>query len=339
MDDGTGARAHERRSALVVGSHTMAYLVLARKYRPQRFEDVVGQEHVTRTLQSAVRTGRLGHAFLFSGPRGVGKTTTARLLAKALNCEHGPTPDPCAACVPCTTIAKGSSADVLEIDGASHRGIAEVRSVQELVGYRPSEMRFRVCTIDEVHMLTNEAFNALLKLLEEPPAHVKFILATTEPHKVPLTIASRCQRYAFRLVPHETIRTNLEAIVAQEGATAESTAIDLVARCARGSLRDGQSLLDQALASAPDGLTAKAVQDLLGVLDPSRLGTCLAAILSGDGKRVFAEVDAFIAEGVEISVLYDALLELLSPRQMKPNDTCGSSPPRRWRSAAPATPA
>ncbi|RMF87366.1 MAG: DNA polymerase III subunit gamma/tau, partial [Nitrospirae bacterium] len=195
----------------------MAYQVLARSWRPRRFEEIVGQDVVVRTLQNAIAGGSLGHAYLFSGLRGVGKTTAARLLAKAVNCEHGPTPEPCGECVPCREIADGTALDVVELDGASNRGIDDVRELRELVRYRPTRDRYRVIIVDEVHMLTREAFNALLKSLEEPPPYILFVFATTEPHKVPATILSRCQQLEFRPVAAELIARHLLAIADREG--------------------------------------------------------------------------------------------------------------------------
>ncbi len=208
----------------------MSYLVLARKWRPQNFQDVAGQEHVTRTLQNAIRAQRVAHAYLFTGVRGVGKTTAARILAKALNCEHGPTENPCNQCSQCVEITQGSSIDVLEIDGASNRGIDEIRQIVENVRYQPAKCRFKIYIIDEVHQVTSDALNALLKTLEEPPPSVKFILATTEPHRLPETILSRCQRYDFRRISLREIVARLGAIAASERFTITQGALVLVAR-------------------------------------------------------------------------------------------------------------
>ena len=227
----------------------MTYQVLARRLRPQRFADVVGQEHVTRTLQAAIAGNRVAHAFLFAGPRGVGKTTTARILAKALNCEHGPATEPCDECSTCREIADGNAIDVLEIDGASHTQVDKMRDLMETVAHRPIKSRFKIYIIDEVHMLSTHSFNALLKTLEEPPPHVKFILATTDPHKVLPTVLSRCQRYDLRRIGLAALTADLKRTVAREGAKLSDDAIALIAREAEGSLRDAQSLLEQVLAA------------------------------------------------------------------------------------------
>jgi DNA polymerase III subunit gamma/tau len=260
----------------------MSYLVFARKWRPQTFDTVVGQEHVTHTLRNAIATGRVAHAFLFTGPRGVGKTTTARLLAKALNCEQGPTAEACNICSHCTEITAGHSLDVLEIDGASHTGVDNIRDLTEGIQYRPVKSRFRIIIIDEVHMLSNAAFNALLKTLEEPPPHVKFIFATTESHKILPTIASRCQRYDFKRIALRELMQKLRSIAEQEGLTTDDVGLALLAREADGSLRDAESLLDQVVAWSTGVVTEQTVRDSLGVADRQALVRVVDAILDRD---------------------------------------------------------
>src|SRR5262245_14059231 len=243
----------------------MSYQVLARKYRPQTFEDIVGQAHVATTLTNALKNQKVAHAYLFSGPRGVGKTTAARLLAKALNCAKGPTATPCNACDPCQRIAHGQEiVDVLEIDAASNRGIEEIRELRENVVYAPAHSRYKVYIIDEAHQITHDAFNAFLKTLEEPPAHAVFILATTEHQKIPATILSRCQQFRFKRVSGEEITAQLEKILSEEKVKVEKAALVRLARAAGGSVRDALSLLDQALAYASETLTVQQVETLLG---------------------------------------------------------------------------
>ncbi len=256
----------------------MGYLVIARKWRPKQFEEVVGQEHITLTLQNAIKKDRVASAYLFSGPRGVGKTTTARILAKALNCEKGPTPQPCDSCTPCQEIAEGHSIDVLEIDGASNRGIDEVRSLRESTRYTPSNLRYKIYIIDEVHMLTTEAFNALLKTLEEPPPHVVFIFATTEANKVPATILSRCQRFDFRRIPQEKIVEQLKKICDQETIQIDDQALYLIARKSEGCMRDSQSLLDQVLSFSDHTVSKDDVISLLGIIQHDEFFTISEAI-------------------------------------------------------------
>ena len=228
----------------------MAYIALYRKWRPQTFKDLVGQEHISRTLANAITSGHIGHAYLFAGPRGTGKTSTAKILAKALNCEHGPTPEPCGKCEQCRKITEGSSMDVFEIDAASNRGIDEIRDLRETVKFAPVDGRYKVYIIDEVHMLTTEAFNALLKTLEDPPAHVVFILATTEAHKVPPTIQSRCQRYDFKRITVGEIEGRLRYIAKEMKMEAEDEALSMIAIQADGGMRDALSILDQCAALA-----------------------------------------------------------------------------------------
>jgi DNA polymerase-3 subunit gamma/tau len=278
----------------------MAYLVLARKWRPQRFEDVVGQDHVTTTLRNAIVQGRIAHAFLFSGPRGVGKTTIARLLARALNCATGPTAEPCGTCGSCTDIAAGSALDVVEIDGASNTGVDNIRDLNEAVRYRPASGRFKIYIIDEVHMLSTAAFNALLKTLEEPPEHVKFIFATTEVNRLPPTVVSRCQRYEFKRIPMPELLARLKQIVADEKLETTDAALFDLAREADGSMRDAQSLLDQVIVFAGKTIGEAEVRAALGVADRSVLYRVTDAILSRDAARCLQAVDELHRYGYEV---------------------------------------
>lgn len=284
-----------------------AYLSLYRKYRPQRFSDLVGQEHITRILQNALDSGRVAHAYLFCGPRGTGKTTTARLLAKALNCANGPAREPCAVCAACQRIAGGSSLDVIEIDAASNRGIDDIRELRDKVKYAPAEVRYKVYVVDECHMLTPEAFNALLKTLEEPPPHVLFILATTDPQKVPPTILSRCQRLDFRRGTVADIVACLKNVVAKENLAVEEEALVLIARSADGSWRDALSILEQVIAfgtlpnSPSNGkLTAEAVRTILGSVRSDLLFECAEALLTQDATRALQLVTYLANEGKDI---------------------------------------
>ncbi len=289
----------------------MSYQVLARKWRPQVFEDVVGQGHITRTLQNAIVSGRLAHAFLFSGPRGVGKTTTARILAKALNCAQGPTPSPCGKCDSCLETTAGTSVDVIEIDGASNRGIEHIRELREAVKYAPVGGKNKVYVIDEVHMLTNEAFNALLKTLEEPPPHVIFIFATTEPQKIPATIHSRCQRYGFKRIPLQDIINRLRMIADSEGITISDSGLALIARAAEGSMRDSQSLLDQAVSYSGMQIKDDELQATLGSVAQERLLQFSSSLLSRDAAGLLKRVDALLEQGQDMRQFLAGVIEHL----------------------------
>jgi DNA polymerase-3 subunit gamma/tau len=284
------------------------YTVLARRYRPQTFTQIVGQDHVARALGNALQANRVAHAYLFTGNRGVGKTSTARILAKALNCEQGPTPSPCGKCPMCLGIASGDDVDVLEIDGASNRRIDEIRDIRSNVQYRPSRSRYKIYIIDEVHMLTKEAFNALLKTLEEPPPHVKFIFATTEVEKVPITILSRCQRFDFAGIPTPRIVEHLREVLRQEGREADDEALERIARRAGGSMRDAQSILDQLLAFGGERLSAEEVHQLLGTAQDDRIIALAGSALAGEAKQALVLFDKVAAGGLQMGELLDQLL-------------------------------
>ncbi len=305
----------------------MSYLVLARKYRPQRFEDLVGQDHVARTLSNAIGLGRVHHAFLFTGARGVGKTSSARILAKALNCakSDGPTTTPCLKCESCLAIARGEDIDVIEIDAASNTGVDNVRSVIENSQYRPVRSRFKIYIIDEVHMLSKQAFNALLKTLEEPPSHVKFILATTEPEKVLPTIHSRCQRYDFRNIPTREIAGHLKNVCRDEKIEAEEEALLLVAKSGAGSMRDALSLLDRLLSIGEMKLTVDTLEQMLGLPKSQRIHDLVQAIGEGRVKDVLTQADKLVCEGLSadslVGTLIDHLRNLLVIRTCGPDST------------------
>ncbi len=304
----------------------MSYLVLARKYRPTTFAEVVGQEHVTRTLGNAFTTNRVHHAFLFCGPRGCGKTTLARIVGKALACERGPTAEPCGVCSACVSIGNGSAVDYQEMDGASNRGIDSIRELTEAVRYQPAVLRKKIYVIDEVHMLTTEAFNALLKTLEEPPPHVTFVLATTEPHKLPNTILSRCQRYDFKLVPASKLGQHLTRIFAAEKLPVEPGAISLLVRESGGSVRDALSLSDQIISfvGADATITEKHVAEVLGVADRTLTRTLVRAVAAGDAGTALGAVESAIERGVDEVQLARAIVRYLrdlSVLQVAPDRT------------------
>jgi DNA polymerase-3 subunit gamma/tau len=285
------------------------YTVVARRYRPQQFADLIGQEPVAQALVNALESNRVAHAYLFTGVRGVGKTSAARILAKALNCEKGPTATPCDKCENCLAITSGQDVDVLEIDGASNRGIDNIRELRQNVQFRPTRSRYKIYIIDEVHQITKDGFNALLKTLEEPPPHVKFIFATTDAQKVPLTILSRCQRFDFAGIPGERIAEHLRAVVVAEGMEADDDALELVARRAGGSMRDAQSLLDQLLAFGADRLTAEQVHKLLGTAPDDVIAGLAAAVLGKDVPQALTLLDAGLSRGLQPGELLDQLID------------------------------
>ncbi len=296
----------------------MSYVVLARKWRPMTFEDLVGQSHVSRTLGNAIQSGRVAHAFLFTGVRGVGKTTSARILAKALNCmgppdapRTGPTVTPCLECAACTEITAGTDMDVREIDGASYNGVNEVRALQESLPYRPARDRFKIFIVDEVHMLSQAAWNAFLKTLEEPPPHVKFIFATTEVHKVPVTILSRVQRFDFKLIPTQLIMKRLRHVLDAEGIAADDAALSIIAREAAGSMRDAMSLLDQVIAWNDQKLDGDSVSRALGVASRQVLHDIARALVGGDAARCLDVTASLANQGYDVANVARDLLALL----------------------------
>ena len=287
----------------------MSYLVLARKYRPQTFDQVVKQDHITRTLANAISFDRVAHAILFSGPRGTGKTTVARILAKALNCKNAPTSTPCDQCRSCKEIKNGSAVDVYEIDGASNNSVDQVRELRENIKYMPAHSPYKIYIIDEVHMLSIAAFNALLKTLEEPPSHVLFMFATTEPHKIPITILSRCQRHEFRRIDIESIQNHLEWICTQEKIKVAAESLWLIAREASGSMRDALSLLDQIFTCCEGAVSAEDVIELLGVIDRKTIFDISDAVLSRELPTVLALLDHVYDRGFDLKKLYNDLVE------------------------------
>jgi len=287
----------------------MAYEALARKWRPKTFDEIVGQGHVTRALANAITSGKIHHAYLFSGTRGVGKTTFARILARALNCEKGPTPTPCLTCLSCVEVGTGT--DVQEIDGASNTGIDDIRRLRENAAYAPSRLRYKVYIIDEVHMLSKQAFNGLLKTLEEPPPHVVFILATTEPNRIPDTILSRVQRFDFRMLTDAEVRGRLSEMAGVEGVAVEEDALSLMARYAFGSMRDGQSLFEQAVVSGGGNVTAALVEGMLGLVGvEAAIDLVSAAVLEGAGPSL-TRYASLLSRGADLKYLYLSLIDVL----------------------------
>ena len=292
------------------------YRVLARKYRPQTFAELIGQDAMVQTLANAIERGRIAHAFLLTGVRGVGKTSTARLIAKALNCvgpdgQGGPTIAPCNACEPCRAISEGRHIDVIEMDAASHTGVDDVREIIDAVRYASVSARYKIYIIDEVHMLSKHAFNALLKTLEEPPEHVKFLFATTEVEKVPTTILSRCQRFDLRRIPADKLAAHFAEVSSSEGVEVEPEAVAMIARAAEGSARDGLSVLDQAIAHGAGAVTAEQVRDMLGLADRGRIRRLLQLVLAGDAKAALAELDEAHDLGIDPTQLLRGLMESL----------------------------
>ncbi len=288
-----------------------AYRVLARKYRPTTFADLIGQEAMVRTLRNAIASGRLAHAFVLTGVRGVGKTTTARIIARALNCAEGPTDKPCGICAHCTSIAEDRHVDVLEMDAASRTGVNDIREIIEGVRYRPTQARFKIYIIDEVHMLSTAAFNALLKTLEEPPEHVKFIFATTEIRKVPITVLSRCQRFDLKRVDSDMLAAHFANIAEKEGAVAEPGALALIARAADGSVRDGLSLLDQAISHGEGKVDEALVRDMLGLADRVRTFDLFESVMKGEMAQALDLLGQSYASGADPAVVLEDMLELV----------------------------
>ncbi|MCX5677202.1 MAG: DNA polymerase III subunit gamma/tau, partial [Planctomycetota bacterium] len=299
----------------------MAYTVLARRYRSMTFDEVIGQEPIARTLKSALAHDRVAHAYLFCGTRGVGKTTMARLLARALNCEKGPTPDPCGTCDICQAIHRGDDIDVLEIDGASNTSVDDVRVLRQNAHYRPARARYKIYYIDEVHMLSRSAFNALLKTLEEPPEHVVFLFSTTEPERLPATILSRCQRFDFRAVPAERIAEHLQHICKKEKVKADADALAAIAREGRGSVRDALTLLDQAIAVAGGKITLETVRASVGAASGDKILAVLDACAGGQVGGALALLAGLLAAGIDLGALLEQLMR--QARDLLVVKTCG----------------
>src|ERR1044071_5648486 len=318
------------------------YRVLARKYRPQSFAELIGQDAMVKTLGNAIERDRLAHAFLLTGVRGVGKTSTARLIAKALNCvgpdgQGGPTITPCNVCEPCRAISEGRHIDVIEMDAASHTGIDDIREIIDAVRYASVSARYKIYIIDEVHMLSKNAFNALLKTLEEPPEHVKFLFATTEVNKVPVTVLSRCQRFDLRRIPAEKLATHFADVARAEGVEIESEALGMIAKAAEGSARDGLSILDQAIAHGAGNVTAEQGRDMLGLADRGRIRRLLQLILSGDAQASLAELDEAHELGIDPTQLLRGLMEALhSATRSKAGATAGALQSAEERESAEA---
>ncbi|MEJ2103123.1 MAG: DNA polymerase III subunit gamma/tau [Ignavibacteriaceae bacterium] len=285
------------------------FIVTARKWRPQKFEDVVGQEHITRTLKNAIKENRIAHAYLFTGPRGVGKTTTARILAKTLNCENRKNSEPCNECEMCKSIQNSQLIDIIEIDGASNRGIDEIRTLRESVKYAPTRGKYKVYIIDEVHMLTKESFNAFLKTLEEPPEHIIFIFATTDVHKVPLTIISRCQRYDFRRIPLEKIKETLKMIAEKEKIKIDDKTLTIIAKKADGALRDAESYFDQVVAFSKGKINSELVSQMLNLIDEEIYFELSDAVLEKNFKTVFEVSEKIYENGWDFIDFLEGLIE------------------------------
>jgi DNA polymerase III subunit gamma/tau len=287
------------------------YEVIARKWRPQNFEDVIGQQHITDTLRNEIEQARIAHAFLFAGIRGIGKTSTARILAKALNCQQSdaPTATPCNQCDACVAIKQGAATDVMEIDGASNRKIEHIRELRENIKFAPSKFRYKVYIIDEVHMLTKEAFNALLKTLEEPPTHAIFILATTDAHKVPITITSRCQRFNFRAVGYGELGRTLRKITDTEAIAIDDQSLLYIAKRAEGSIRDAQSILEQVISYCGPTITQDRVADLLGIVGSESIQAISDAMLTGEAETIVDVIQALVTQGHDLEDFYKDLIE------------------------------